>query len=187
MNLRRYTTPECAFDFMSWNWKLISIDYDVVNVLIFSSLSLCSSVLSCWTATRSCTRTFLWSYRSAGSRKWQRRCTRRSTRTRTRTRLARGRRTSSWATRRVSDIRWERDEDGKLKNKKTFGRFSNRVCVRCADYALGKDCIMHGYMLKLGNPFLTQWQRRYFYLFPNRVEWRGEGESRVSSPRSTRI
>lgn len=48
------------------------------------------------------------------------------------------------------------------------------------DYALGKDCIMHGYMLKLGNPFLTQWQRRYFYLFPNRVEWRGEGESRVS-------
>lgn len=48
------------------------------------------------------------------------------------------------------------------------------------DYALGKDCIMHGYMLKLGNPFLTQWQRRYFYLFPNRLEWRGEGESRVS-------
>lgn len=39
---------------------------------------------------------------------------------------------------------------------------------------------MHGYMLKLGNPFLTQWQRRYFYLFPNRVEWMGEGESRVS-------
>nr|XP_028582155.1 beta-adrenergic receptor kinase 2-like isoform X2 [Podarcis muralis] len=37
---------------------------------------------------------------------------------------------------------------------------------------------MHGYMLKLGNPFLTQWQRRYFYLFPNRLEWRGEGESR---------
>ncbi|KFO34854.1 Beta-adrenergic receptor kinase 2 [Fukomys damarensis] len=45
-------------------------------------------------------------------------------------------------------------------------------------YALGKDCIMHGHMLKLGNPFLTQWQRRYFYLFPNRLEWRGEGESR---------
>uniref|UniRef100_A0A8C6MSE5 G protein-coupled receptor kinase n=1 Tax=Mus spicilegus TaxID=10103 RepID=A0A8C6MSE5_MUSSI len=48
------------------------------------------------------------------------------------------------------------------------------------DYAMGKDCIMHGYMLKLGNPFLTQWQRRYFYLFPNRLEWRGEGESRQS-------
>lgn len=49
-----------------------------------------------------------------------------------------------------------------------------------SDYALGKDCIMHGYMQKLGNPFLTQWQRRYFYLFPNRLEWRGEGDSRVS-------
>ncbi|XP_045153088.1 beta-adrenergic receptor kinase 1 [Echinops telfairi] len=45
------------------------------------------------------------------------------------------------------------------------------------DYALGKDCIMHGYMAKMGNPFLTQWQRRYFYLFPNRLEWRGEGEA----------
>jgi len=53
------------------------------------------------------------------------------------------------------------------------------------DYALGKDCIMHGYMLKLGNPFLTQWQRRYFYLFPNRLEWRGEGESRVSGGSSS--
>lgn len=48
------------------------------------------------------------------------------------------------------------------------------------DYALGKDCIMHGYMSKMGNPFLTQWQRRYFYLFPNRLEWRGEGEAPVS-------
>nr|XP_020823829.1 beta-adrenergic receptor kinase 1 [Phascolarctos cinereus] len=45
------------------------------------------------------------------------------------------------------------------------------------DYALGKDCIMHGYMSKMGNPFLTQWQRRYFYLFPNRLEWRAEGEA----------
>lgn len=45
---------------------------------------------------------------------------------------------------------------------------------------------MHGHMLKLGNPFLTQWQRRYFYLFPNRLEWRGEGESRVSPGRAQR-
>lgn len=53
-------------------------------------------------------------------------------------------------------------------------------CVAAApDYAMGKDCIVHGYMSKLGNPFLTQWQRRYFYLFPNRLEWRGEGESPV--------
>lgn len=51
------------------------------------------------------------------------------------------------------------------------------------EYAMGKDCIMHGYMAKLGNPFLTQWQRRYFYLFPNRLEWRGEGESPVRRAR----
>uniref|UniRef100_A0A8C4TE34 G protein-coupled receptor kinase n=1 Tax=Erpetoichthys calabaricus TaxID=27687 RepID=A0A8C4TE34_ERPCA len=57
-------------------------------------------------------------------------------------------------------------------------RAKNKLLGHEEDYALGKDCIMHGYMLKLGNPFLTQWQRRYFYLFPNRVEWRGEGESR---------
>ncbi|XP_015979702.1 beta-adrenergic receptor kinase 2 isoform X2 [Rousettus aegyptiacus] len=57
-------------------------------------------------------------------------------------------------------------------------RAKNKQLGHEEDYALGKDCIMHGFMLKLGNPFLTQWQRRYFYLFPNRLEWRGEGESR---------
>ncbi|KAH0513162.1 Beta-adrenergic receptor kinase 2 [Microtus ochrogaster] len=57
-------------------------------------------------------------------------------------------------------------------------RAKNKQLGQEEDYALGKDCIMHGFMLKLGNPFLTQWQRRYFYLFPNRLEWRGEGESR---------
>ncbi|XP_036209811.1 beta-adrenergic receptor kinase 2 isoform X1 [Myotis myotis] len=59
-------------------------------------------------------------------------------------------------------------------------RAKNKQLGHEEDYAMGKDCIMHGYMLKLGNPFLTQWQRRYFYLFPNRLEWRGEGESRDS-------
>ncbi|XP_073079526.1 G protein-coupled receptor kinase 3 isoform X3 [Manis javanica] len=57
-------------------------------------------------------------------------------------------------------------------------RAKNKQLGHEEDYALGRDCIMHGYMQKLGNPFLTQWQRRYFYLFPNRLEWRGEGESR---------
>ncbi|KAM9101361.1 G protein-coupled receptor kinase 3 isoform 2-T2 [Sarcophilus harrisii] len=57
-------------------------------------------------------------------------------------------------------------------------RAKNKQLGHEEDYALGKDCTLHGYMLKLGNPFLTQWQRRYFYLFPNRLEWRGEGESR---------
>ncbi|XP_019833207.2 G protein-coupled receptor kinase 3 isoform X2 [Bos indicus] len=59
-------------------------------------------------------------------------------------------------------------------------RAKNKQLGHEEDYALGRDCIVHGYMLKLGNPFLTQWQRRYFYLFPNRLEWRGEGESRQS-------
>lgn len=66
-----------------------------------------------------------------------------------------------------------------------LGARPSRVPALClsvrSDYALGKDCIMHGYMSKMGNPFLTQWQRRYFYLFPNRLEWRGEGEAPVSS------
>ncbi|ETE69795.1 hypothetical protein E2320_020691 [Naja naja] len=65
-------------------------------------------------------------------------------------------------------------ETDKLEARK---RAKNKQLGHEEDYALGKDCIMHGYMSKLGNPFLTQWQRRYFYLFPNRLEWRGEGES----------
>ncbi|XP_022106066.1 beta-adrenergic receptor kinase 2-like isoform X1 [Acanthaster planci] len=49
------------------------------------------------------------------------------------------------------------------------------------EYAMGKDCIMHGHILKLGGPFLNSWQKRYFYLFPNRLEWQGDGEKGVSS------
>ncbi|KAM6155157.1 G protein-coupled receptor kinase 3 isoform 2-T2 [Rhynchocyon petersi] len=63
----------------------------------------------------------------------------------------------------------------KMESRK---RAKNKQLGHEEDYALGKDCIMHGYVLKLGNPFLTQWQRRYFYLFPNRLEWRGDAESR---------
>lgn len=48
------------------------------------------------------------------------------------------------------------------------------------EYAVGKDCIMHGHLLKLGGPFMTTWQRRYFYLFPNRLEFMGDGEKGVS-------
>eukprot|EP00058_Branchiostoma_floridae_P020277 XP_002605767.1 hypothetical protein BRAFLDRAFT_218343 [Branchiostoma floridae] len=44
------------------------------------------------------------------------------------------------------------------------------------EYAEGKDCIIHGHLLKLGGPFLTAWQKRYFWLFPNRLEWQGEAE-----------
>lgn len=44
-------------------------------------------------------------------------------------------------------------------------------------YASGKDCIMHGYVYKLGGPFGTQWHRKYFYLFPNRIESVGDENS----------
>ncbi|XP_071479220.1 G protein-coupled receptor kinase 3-like isoform X2 [Diadema antillarum] len=43
-------------------------------------------------------------------------------------------------------------------------------------YALGKDCIMHGILHRLGGPFLNTWQKRYFYLFPNRLEWSGDSD-----------
>ncbi len=36
------------------------------------------------------------------------------------------------------------------------------------------DCLLHGFLNRLGGPFQSQWQRKYFYLFPNRIEWRGE-------------
>jgi len=39
---------------------------------------------------------------------------------------------------------------------------------------LSGDCILQGYLLKLGGPFMTQWQKKYFHLFPNRLEWRAE-------------
>ncbi|XP_055339814.1 G protein-coupled receptor kinase 1-like [Paramacrobiotus metropolitanus] len=32
------------------------------------------------------------------------------------------------------------------------------------------DCIIHGYVKRLGGPFSSQWQQRYAKLFPNRLE-----------------
>ena len=32
------------------------------------------------------------------------------------------------------------------------------------------DCILHGYLKKLGGPFGTNWQLRYAKLYPNRLE-----------------
>jgi len=35
------------------------------------------------------------------------------------------------------------------------------------------DCILHGYLYRLGGIVtLTAWQKKYFYLYPNRLEWR---------------
>lgn len=32
------------------------------------------------------------------------------------------------------------------------------------------DCILHGYIKKLGGPFASEWQTRYAKLYPNRLE-----------------
>ncbi|XP_012275244.1 G protein-coupled receptor kinase 1 isoform X2 [Orussus abietinus] len=34
----------------------------------------------------------------------------------------------------------------------------------------GSDCILHGYIKKLGGPFASAWQTRYAKLYPNRLE-----------------
>ncbi|XP_008467915.1 G protein-coupled receptor kinase 1-like [Diaphorina citri] len=41
------------------------------------------------------------------------------------------------------------------------------------------DCILHGYIKKLGGPFVSAWQTRYAKLFPNRLELHPEsGQSK---------
>lgn len=39
------------------------------------------------------------------------------------------------------------------------------------------DCIIHGYIKKLGGPFASAWQTRYAKLYPNRVELHSESSS----------
>lgn len=39
------------------------------------------------------------------------------------------------------------------------------------------DCILHGYIKKLGGPFASAWQTRYAKLYPNRLELHAESGS----------
>ena len=39
------------------------------------------------------------------------------------------------------------------------------------------DCILHGYIKKLGGPFSTAWQTRYAKLYPNRLELHSDNNS----------
>jgi beta-adrenergic-receptor kinase len=39
------------------------------------------------------------------------------------------------------------------------------------------DCIIHGYIKKLGGPFASAWQTRYGKLYPNRLELHSESGS----------
>lgn len=43
----------------------------------------------------------------------------------------------------------------------------------CLDAQNG-DCLLHGYLHKLGGPFQSVWTKKYFFLYPNRLEYRGE-------------
>ena len=36
------------------------------------------------------------------------------------------------------------------------------------------DCLLHGFLHKLGGPFQSVWTKKYFFLYPNRLEYRGE-------------
>ncbi|UYV84956.1 ADRBK2 [Cordylochernes scorpioides] len=51
---------------------------------------------------------------------------------------------------------------------------SNEFSHGCA---IESDCIIHGYMKKLGGPFASAWQTRYGKLYPNRLELHTESSS----------
>ncbi|KOC64519.1 G protein-coupled receptor kinase 1 [Habropoda laboriosa] len=42
----------------------------------------------------------------------------------------------------------------------------------------GSDCILHGYIKKLGGPFASAWQTRYAKLYPNRLELHPESTTK---------
>lgn len=43
---------------------------------------------------------------------------------------------------------------------------------------VGSDCILHGYIKKLGGPFASAWQTRYAKLYPNRLELHPESATK---------
>ena len=47
----------------------------------------------------------------------------------------------------------------------------------CYLFGLESDCILHGYIKKLGGPFASAWQTRYAKLYPNRLELHPESGS----------
>lgn len=47
--------------------------------------------------------------------------------------------------------------------------------MRC--HVTESDCILHGYIKKLGGPFASAWQTRYAKLYPNRLELHPESGS----------
>lgn len=43
------------------------------------------------------------------------------------------------------------------------------------------DRLLEGYLYKLGGTLMSNWPRKYFHLFPNRLEWRGEQAGQMPS------
>ncbi|XP_028415245.1 beta-adrenergic receptor kinase 2-like [Dendronephthya gigantea] len=81
----------------------------------------------------------------------------------------------------VNSERWQQEiaetvfevvnqENDKLDQK----RKSKLANINGHESAEGSDRILEGYLYRMGGPFLPGWQKRYFLLYPNRIEWRGE-------------
>ncbi|KAI5718718.1 hypothetical protein M8J77_025778 [Diaphorina citri] len=71
----------------------------------------------------------------------------------------------------LETINLETDKIEQKKKAKQKARFN--------DDEKESDCILHGYIKKLGGPFVSAWQTRYAKLFPNRLELHPEsGQSK---------
>lgn len=63
-------------------------------------------------------------------------------------------------------INHEYDKAEQKKKQKNRAKFGNEEKE--------SDCILHGYVKKLGGPFAAAWQTRYAKLYPNRLELHAE-------------
>ncbi|KAF7995119.1 hypothetical protein HCN44_004591 [Aphidius gifuensis] len=66
------------------------------------------------------------------------------------------------------------NEADKMENKKKAKQKS-----RFDADEKGSDCILHGYIKKLGGPFASAWQTRYAKLYPNRLELHPESATKT--------
>ncbi|CAB3989276.1 Beta-adrenergic receptor kinase 2 [Paramuricea clavata] len=84
----------------------------------------------------------------------------------------------------VNSERWQQEiaetvfevvnqENDKLDQK----RKSKLANINGHESAEGSDRILEGYLYRMGGPFLPGWQKKYFLLYPNRIEWRGEQQN----------
>lgn len=74
----------------------------------------------------------------------------------------------------------------KRKNVSITISRNRKVNVKCSQslvdfifafIQIDSDCILHGYIKKLGGPFASAWQTRYARLYPNRLELHYESSS----------